>query len=191
MPTKITFLPALMMAFLAVFSTSSCQEPCDFSPYSLYQYNWKLLELENSGAEPIIEYNSSISKEHFGLRIKYEMPIAGQLKTCPDNYYEFYDPVVEVTVYAMQDFDDTHPAGVSLNDYFIARNLSDRTNLPYYKPISESLSAFIKYSYNSVGTVDLILIQPPGHQGPFQFKVQLKFSYQDPIIISSRTITFY
>ena len=191
MPNKYTFLPALMMAFLAIFSISSCQEPCDFSPYQIDQSNWKLLELENSGVEPIIEYNSSISKEHFGIRIQYKMNIAGKLKSCPDNYYEFYNPVVEVIVYAMQDFDDTHAAGVSLNDYFIVRNLSDRTNLPYYKPISESLSAFVKYSYNSVGMVDLILIQPPGHQGPFQFKVKLKFSYQDPIIISSRTITFY
>ena len=190
MPTKATCLPALMMAFWSIIGFSNCFPfpAYDYVPVNVDYYNWNLFELDNSGAEPIIEYLSSASKEHFGLRIQYEMPIVEKHE---DYSPEFNSPVIEVMVYAMQDFDDTHSAGVSLNNYFIVRNLSDRTNLPYYKPISESLDAFIKYTYNPVGTVDLILIQPPGHQGPFQFKVKLKFTYLDPVILSSRTITFY
>ena len=197
MPTKVTFLPALMMAFLAILSSNGCEETCDIGPPNVEQSAWGLYELNNSGSEPTREYNNSAPKETFGLRIHYYMPISRVPKSCPDNYYEFQNPVTEVIVYAMQDLDSTHIAGASLNNYFIVRNQSLQTNLPFYKSIPESIDAFIKYPYNligavgAVGAVDLIMVHPPVNPGKYQFKVKLKFTRSDSITLESRLITLY
>jgi hypothetical protein len=187
MPTKVTFLPAFTWAILAIITFSQCGEICDFSPVQLEQYNWNLIELNNSGVEPAIENGNSGSKESFGLRLQFEMTPYSE-PACPENYYEIPNPVTELSIYAVQDFDQTHPAGALLNNYFVVRRNNTKTKLPEYKLISESTDVFNKYNGTYI-EVDYILAQPPENPGAYQFKLKLKFSNSDSTILSSRLFT--
>jgi hypothetical protein len=187
MPTKVNFLPAFTWAILAIITFSQCGEICDFSPPRLEQTNWKLVELNNSGVEPTIEYDNICPKESFGLRLQYTMTTYSE-PSCPDNYFEIVNPVTEFNIYTAQDFDQTHPAGSILNDYFLVRSLNTHTKLSEYKSISASMDLFNKYNGPNV-EIDYLLVQPPEQPGDYQFKVKLKFSNPDSAILSSRLIT--
>ena len=187
MPTKVIFLLTFTWTILAMITFSNCWPKCDIPPRILETYNWKLLELNNSGVEPNIEYSHIGSKESFGLRLKFEMT-PYNLSECPDNYYEIPNPVIELSIYALQDFDQTHPAGTLLNDYFVVRSINPKTKLPNYKLISESMDVFNKYNGSYVD-VDYILVHPPEQIGAYQFKVKLKFSNSDSTTVSSRLFT--
>jgi hypothetical protein len=187
MPTKVTFLHAFTWTILAIITLSNCGEPCDFSPPQLEQYNWKLIELNNSGSEPEIESGNSGSKESFGLRLQFEMTPYNSPE-CPDNYYELLNPVIEFSIYAAQDFDQTHPAGALLNDYFVVRSINTQSKLPEYISISASMHVFYQVS-NSYVEVDCILVHPPEHLGSYQFKVKLRFSNSESTTLSSRLFT--
>ncbi len=187
MPIKVTFLHAFTWAILAMITFSHCGPPCDYPPRQLEQYNWNLIEINNSGVEPEIEYGNSGSKESFGLRLQFEMD-AYNSPECPDNYYELLNPVIEFSIYAAQDFDQTHPAGALLNDYFVVRRVNTQSKLPEYLPISASLDAFYKVSSNYI-EVDYILVHPPEYLGAYQFNVKLRFSNSESTTVSSRLFT--
>jgi hypothetical protein len=192
MPAKVTRISVFLIAILEILTFSQCGEICDFSPPLLKRSNWELIELDNSGAEPQKVNNNSVSKEIFGLGIQYKSEIYRNVKSCPDKYYEFSNPVTEVFVYTLQDFDQTKPAGALINDYFTVHNRSKQTNLPYYKSIEASvLDAFSTYDNTGQGEVDLILVNPPENPGTYQFKVKLKLASSDSIILESRLITLY
>jgi hypothetical protein len=187
MPTKVTFLLTFTWTILAMITFSHCGPPCDIEPGILERSNWKLIELNNSGVEPNIEYGNSGSKESFGLRLQFEMS-GSRGSECPENYYENLNPVIEFSISAEQDFDQTHPAGALLNDYFVVRSINTLSKLPEYKAISTTIDIFNKFTVSYV-EVDYILVHPPEYLGAYQFNVKLRFSNSESTTVSSRLFT--
>ncbi len=187
MPIKVTFLHAFTWTILALITFSHCHPLCDNPSLPLERSNWKLLELNNSGVEPEIEYGNSGLKESFGLRLQFEMSGNGDSE-CPKIYNENLNPVIEFSIYAAQDFDQTHPAGALLNDYFVVRRINTLSKLPEYKAISTTIDIFNKF-YVSYVEVDYILVHPPEYLGAYQFNVKLRFSNSESTTVSSRLFT--
>lgn len=195
MPTLKTRLFAIPIALCIVFSQIYCYDDCyqSFSP-EFKQTNWELIALDNSGKEPISLTTNKAPMNAFGLGILYTTYISAyqnNLKCGSEPQHSIYGNLVtNVLITCLQDFDPSHPAGVSLNNYFKELTYTPSTNLPSYTEVSTA--GFNKYT-KTYREVDFIMVQPPDHPGNYQFKVCLFFDYHPKCDSSFTTpvITLY
>lgn len=135
MPTKTTRLCAIPIALLVIFSQIHCVSECDaVSSPSFTQSNWQLIALDNSGKEPVLLTSNKAPINAFGLGITYTTRITSYEKGLECGFEPELHPnvagVTKVLITCLQDFDLSHPAGVSLNDYFKELTYTPSTNLP-------------------------------------------------------------
>ncbi|HEY6160562.1 MAG TPA: hypothetical protein VI112_05045, partial [Bacteroidia bacterium] len=88
-------------------------------------------------------------------------------------HYLKTDPLLSFTVSALQRFDSTHPAGTSLNEYFLA---GSGTSVYTLASSSSSLFSFpgkgkTSWQYDQY----VVLMQPPDSAGTYQFVVDAVF----------------
>ncbi len=179
MPTLKTKLFAIPIALWVIFSQIQCiADECEgISNPWFEQSNWQLIALDNNGEKPVPLTTNKAPMNAFGLGIKHATTITEFKKGLECGFEpELYPPggVTKVLITCSQDFDPSHPAGVSLNDYFRAFTYSPSTNLPSYAEVSTA--NFNKYSETNQ-EVDFIMVQPPDHPGNYQFNVCLFFDY--------------
>jgi hypothetical protein len=196
MPAKKSVLFLLPIVLLVMFSQIQCSvPPCDAVPNPIIkQINWQLIAIDNSGKEPVPVSANKAPLSAFGLGIIYtsipDSIFGGAQKK---NFDCGFKPdistgrVGNILITCLQDVDPSHPAGVSLNDYFRVR---ERTNPPNYNPIT--IDVFHVYAYPK-GEVDLVMVQPPDHPGDYQFHVNLYLdqTYKSDTTYSIPVITLY
>ena len=195
MPTKKSRLFFVPIALWVIFSQINCSSECDGVERPWFkQSNWQLIAVDNRGKEPIPATENKAPMNAFGLGIMYTTTITQYMRGLECGFEPQLSPfgnrVTKILITCLQDFDPSHPAGVSLNDYFRALTYSPSTNLPSY---TEVLTAnFNKYSKTN-NEVDFIMVQPPDHPGDYQFNVRLFFKNgpQDDSTYTTPVITLY
>ena len=195
MPTKKTLLIVLPIFLLAILCLTCCVSPCaDVGNPKFEQSNWQLIALDNNGKKPVPLTTNKAPINAFGLGITYTTTIIEWEKGLECGFetelYPYGVGVTKVLITCQQDFDPSHPAGVSLNDYFKELTHAPSTNLPSYAEVSTA--NFNKYSKTNQ-EVDFIMVQPPDHPGDYQFNVCLSFGYSPKCDTSFTTpvITLY
>lgn len=197
MPSKKSILFLLPIVLLVMFSQIQCVPPCDAVPSPIIkQTNWRLIALDNSGKAPVTVSTNMAPMSAFGLGVIYNSipdSIYGDQQNSFDCGFKPHvssGRVTEILITCSQDFDPSHPAGVSLNDYFKQFTYNTSPNLTSYAEISTE--AFNVASYPT-GEVDFAMIQPPNQPGNYQFKVTLFFEYstKSDSIYSTPVITLY
>ena len=196
MPTRKTLLIVLPIFLLAILCLTNCFPPCVDAPNPQFKHSdWKLIAFDNSGKEPVLLTSNKAPINAFGLGITYTTTITGYEKGLECGFepelYPFSGVFTKVLITCLQDFDPSHPAGVSLNDYFKELTYTPSTNLPSYAEISTA--SFYKYTKKTYNEVDFIMVQPPDHPGNYQFNLCLSFDYSSKCDLTSTTpvITFY
>lgn len=195
MPTLKTRLFAILITLWVILSQIHCVSECDAVSRPWFeQSNWQLIALDNSGKEPVLLTSNKAPINAFGLGITYTTRITGYEKGLKCGFepelYPYGDDVTKILITCQQDFDPSHSAGVSLNDYFKELTHAPSTNLPSYAEVSTA--NFNKYSKTNQ-EVDFIMVQPPDHPGDYQFNVCLSFGYSPKCDTSFTTpvITLY
>ncbi len=196
MPAKKSVLIILPIFLLVIISLTHCVSPCaDVGNPVFEQSNWQLIALDNNAKKPVPLTTNKAPMNAFGLGITYTTKIIVWEKglECgfePELYYTYGDGITKILITCLQDFDPSHPAGVSLNDYFRALTYSHSTNLPSYTEVLTS--NFNKYSKTN-NEVDFIMVQPPDHPGNYQFNVRLFFddSSKSDSSFTTPVITLY
>jgi len=195
MHTLKTRLFAVPIALWIAFSQIHCVSDCDAaSSPEFKQTNWELIALDNSGKAPIPLTTNKAPMIAFGLGLLYTTYFSAY----ENNLKCGFEPqlslngnrVTNLRITCLQDFDPSHPAGVSLNDYFKELTFTPSTNLPSYAEVS--MASFNKYT-KSYNEVDFIMVQPPDHPGNYQFNVRLFFnsSSKSDSIYTTPVITLY
>ncbi len=195
MPTLKTKLFAIPIALWVIFSQIHCVSDCDAaSSPEFEQSNWQLVTLDNSGKEPIPLTTNKALMNAFGLGILYTTYISAYENNLKCGFEpqlsSFGNRVTNLRITCLQDFDPSHPAGVSLNDYFKEITYTPSTNLPSYTEVSTA--SFNKYSKTNK-EVDFIMVQPPDHPGNYEFNLCLFFDYSAKcsLTFSTPVITLY
>jgi hypothetical protein len=192
MPVKKSILILLPIVLLIMFSQIECSvSPCESVPNpSIKQTNWKLIAIDDCGKAPVPVSANKAPLLSFGLGIIYDStPDAGNQAGFDCGFKPDISSgrVTKILITCLQDFDPSHPAGVSLNDHFRVR---ERTNPPSYNSIV--IDVFNVYSY-PMREVDLVMVQPPDHPGDYQFHVNLYLdqTYKSDTTYSTPVITLY
>lgn len=178
MPGAKTRLFAVPIALWVIFSQINCSSECDGVERPWFkQSNWQLIAVDNRGKEPIPATENKAPMNAFGLRILYTLMVTAfpeGLECGLDPQIYPFEGVTNMRITCLQDFDPSHPAGVSLNDYFKELTYTPTTNVPAYTVVSTAnLNHYSKTNYE----VDFIMVQPPDHPGNYQFNVRLFFKY--------------
>ncbi len=178
MPGAKTRLFAVPIALWVIFSQINCSSECDGVNRTWYQQlNWQLIAVDNRGKEPVPATANKAPMHAFGLGILYASRITAfreglDCGLAPQIYP--FEGVTDVRITCLQDFDASHPAGVSLNDCFKELTYTPTTHIPSYTAVSgANLNNYSKTNYE----VDFIMVQPPAHPGDYQFNVRLFFKY--------------
>ncbi len=194
MPTKTIRLLAVPIALWVIFSQIKCVPYCEGKNNPRFaQTNWQLIAIDNSGEKPVPATGNKASLNAFGLGIRYASVAVSFLVGFECGFEPELDVppgVTNVLITCLQDFDASHPAGVSLNNYFKEIKYKPSTNLPLYAAISTE--SFNKYS-NPTGEIDFVMVQPPNQPGNYQFKMKLFFgnSTKSDSIYTTPVITLY
>ena len=118
-----------------------------------YDYRWSSFKIANINAgmdRPDKTTLDSIPVDSFGFRLRFEHErVASLLRDLSINntyatrcraMYTNVDSIKSITIYTKNQFDITHPAGSSINDYFLVRP----TDFFYYSP---------EYQYTDISNI--------------------------------------
>ena len=150
--------------------------------------SFSVSNLDNSGRNTFITTTDSVLKKAYGIRLHLVREIFVTNKSpqyifiqsayadSPPIYYHDYlplDSIVSMQIFTINDFDDFHPAGSEITDYFkVYQNYS-------FTPIKEYLNKASKiYSHLSdlQVDIDMLLMTAPIINTKHQFKIQIKLS---------------
>ncbi len=123
----------------------------------------------------------TVESDGYVLRINYESDQTAFNAVDDEHRYQPGNKPTSILVTALQPFDSTHPAGTSLNGYFI--------NGPGTGSTCERILEEFPYTddFNPTHVPDdLWLMVPPDNSGPFRFVVEMHF---DNGIIARDTTT--
>ncbi|HTF04037.1 MAG TPA: hypothetical protein VK826_08425 [Bacteroidia bacterium] len=113
---------------------------------------------------------NSVGDTGYVLRINYTSDQAEFYAVNDNNTYELANKPVSIAVTSLQSFDATHPAGTSLNDYFMAGpGINSRT-----EDVVDGFANTQDY-YPTHDPDDLWLQVPPENTGPYKFIVEMVF----------------
>lgn len=176
------------------------------SKYDNYLYeviDVKLGNADNSGEEAVLSTLDSLQKKSYSIQLEYTMKLTGEdgdhIVEGESGYANEYK-VSTFNIYSLDSFDINHPAGTSLNDYF----LFSRGGVNDEYKSSNTISSIVGTgnigggNYNGGGpNVDswnseqyLILMQPPINNGNYTFIVEITQS-NNTILSDTTTIKLY
>lgn len=185
---KIRKIIFLLLFPLVAEVVVSC---CDCSDYILTQlfYTNKTItvtNLDNGGPEIKETVVPVVTKTAYGLRAVIQTEKLACIKTCPslfigsayafkcgcgpDYQYSPKDTIISIKVFTEKDFDDSHPAGAEISDYFKVFKPYLFSDINHYLVNQENV--FVGYK-EIVVTFDLLLMTPPASGVQHQFRIEV------------------
>ena len=140
---------------------------------------FQLENADNSGATPITSISDSVPMLAYAI----EMTLFHELRHKPagdpyDNSFENEDRLISLNIRSLQDFDITHPANTSLNEYFLTQ-LSSMSTIDRFVTIGEigrgDLSGY-NYIDSWTSLQYFFLMKPPSVPGTKSFVVEIGLS---------------
>ncbi|MEM1003530.1 MAG: DUF5034 domain-containing protein [Bacteroidota bacterium] len=148
-----------------------------------------LENLDNSGATAQVDSSGQILRTAYGLRVSVQRSenicvrssptlfvhsaYAYDCHCPPPEKFTSLDSIVSINIKTLNEFDDTHPAGTNINDYFNILWFRD------YMPL-ESFNFGLIYlpvdPINEDWMADIMLLVPPPERGTHQFEVAIELS---------------
>ena len=165
----------------------SCYGCTKYSPYVYKVTAVHLVNVDNSGNSPLDDSTGPIATRAYGIHMKYTSQLYGPNKNAdPDGgTYVLASPLTVFTIYSSTDFDSTHPAGASLNDYFLYGESFDQPSAPFSldSALAGGWVMSTGQSFAQTGTSQpwesdnyLFLMQPPAAPGYRTFLVNIRFA---------------
>lgn len=196
-----------MKSYTIFFLTSLFLLLLSCSKYSDYLYeviDVKTDNADNTGNEPISLAIDSISKNAYAIQLEYTMTYKGTNGNHDVEYESSFKNEYSVSafnVYSLENFDANHPAGTSLNEYFLVSQGS-----PYGQyNSSNTITSIIGTGNIGSGKLEenggpsfsnwtskqfLILMQPPTNSGSYSFVVEITQT-NNTTISDTTTIILY
>jgi len=152
-------------------------------PFNYIITGLKLYNANNSGRAPVDASTNDISAKVYGIRLEFTKELTNPEQYHNDeSYYYPMNPVTSFTVTSLSDFDNAHPAGSALNNYFLYGNntyiVSEKDSISYHIN-DKSIGSTYQWSYGLPDTWQsndyLFLKQPPAYFGNRSFVIHLKF----------------
>lgn len=136
-----------------------------------YQTNGIVLENYNNCGDFIVPATTPVGDSCYVLRLNYTSDQTAFNGVNDNNTYEPGNLPTSISIYSVQQFDSLHPAGSSLNSYFIAG--------PRIGSVAEDIVndfAETQDFYPTHDPDDLWLMKSPAANGYYQFVVRLDFN---------------
>ncbi len=129
----------------------------------------KLTHNDNAGAY-LVTAGTSVGDSAYVLRINYVSDLTGFYAVDNNNTYAGLNVPVSVEIFSLQNFDSLHPAGVSLNEYFIA-------GPGIGSSVNDVVAEFpdTRDYYPTHDPDDLWLMKGPQTPGAYKFVVKMVF----------------
>lgn len=178
----------LLFPFIANLVISCCH--ClDTEIHHFTNKTISVINLDNSGKEPLETSSGSVIKTAYGIRVKLtrekivridkpkiilvEAAYANYCHCPPPDEFMPNDSIVAIRVMSLTDFNSSHPANTDVSTYF-------KVYAPYSFTTSDDFakatSAIFFDETELQVTFNLLLMTPPDLSGPHQFKVQIVLS---------------
>jgi len=174
---------AHVLLFFVVCGFYGCSK---HAPYSYKITALELYNVDNSGISPVDASTPDIVAKAYAIRLEYTDMLSGSTAgTEPyESGYLLTNKVTSFVVWSLTGFDASHPAGVSLNDYFLygirttavrsGDTIEDDLNLGYIAPGYRSDTPAEGQPWKSSDY--LVLMQPPANPGPRSFVINIGFA---------------
>ncbi|MFK7908214.1 MAG: DUF5034 domain-containing protein [Chitinophagales bacterium] len=199
----------LILTFLQigtlVLTTSCCEDE--------YIYFWSELYLsnvDNRGERPITAEENRLPAIAYaiGMSMAYDFvhqtsPLNGfsnsaYAYSCAESYQR-NDTIEAVRIRALSDFDEFHPAGTDLTDFFAAKTRGTVTAFSSTEEKTEhaiAVSSFVENvnesePYYILTDFDLFLLESPSQETAFQFIVEVELSNEKILVDTTESIILY
>lgn len=157
-----------------------CMSACKKGVIDYYTTGIVLENYDNCG-DFIRPAGDTVGQWCYVVRVNYKSDQTAFNGVNNDDRYSPANLPVSVLIYALQPFNAQHPAGASLNEYFVAGprlNASAQDIVTYF--------ADTKDFYPTHEPDDLWLMMPPDSPGRYSFVVRMEFN--DGAVVSDTTI---
>ncbi len=151
---------------VALFFAASCQR-------GVITYNTNGIVLENydNCGDFIIPSADTIGDSCYVIRINYQSDQTAFNGVNDNNTYEPGNLPTSIVIYSLQQFDSLHPAGSSLNSYFIAGPGLGSTAQDIVTEFAQTQDFYPTHDPD-----DLWLMKAPATTGVYSFVVRLDFN---------------
>ncbi|MEO8149709.1 MAG: DUF5034 domain-containing protein [Bacteroidia bacterium] len=153
---------------------------------------------DNSGNKPIDALTDSVSKKAFAIKLELTMELreSGKNTDSYESNYANEDRLISLNVYSLTNFDTTHQAGISLNDYFLVSSGGTYTTGSTIQRQVEN--GTIGEGRGSQGSIQdswtsneyLILMSEPQTTGNYSFVVEIGMSDGRHLIDTTAVILY-
>ena len=150
-------------------------------PYKYVIVGVELFNEDNSGTAPVDVTSNGIPAKAYAMRLEFtsELLNTGDYHN-DESYYSLQNPVKSFNVTSLSDFDNSHPAGTSLNNYFLygqnTYKISVQDSIPYHvvrQSIGSGGSQWAQRSNTWKTSDHLLLMQPPVYYGNRSFVIDM------------------
>lgn len=179
---KVVFI---LLTGLVISIIDSCCGGCDIMDNFYYSISdFSAIHIDNSGKKPveITTADKTVLKEAYGIRLTFTskqtdasllphvslIPSAYALSCEPCDTWHAKDSVISVHITTMNDFDDRHPAGSDVSEYFRVKENNSYLTLDKYFATN--------YKFRSSHCVDCLLMTAPAITGEHQFQTEARLS---------------
>ena len=195
---KILFFLVVPLLIELVAACCDCPEPV------LKQYTHKtfaVTELDNSQADAMESPTDTIDKNALGIRLMLEYEklamaiplrfrcmntaVAFSCRCPPETAYEPKDSITSLKIYTLFDFDNTHPGGSDITEYFF--QYKNNSYLAIVN-IMHALNSTLRYENDFNQSIDLLLMHAPPASSNQQFQVILDLSDGRQITLTTAKI---
>jgi hypothetical protein len=160
---------------VALLCCTSCkQDVIAYTTTGIYLENY-----DNCG-DFIRPSSDSIGDSCYVIRVNYESDQTEFNGVNDNNTYQPQNLPTSIFIYALQQFDSLHPAGSSLNEYFIAGPGSESTAEDIITGFPETQDFYPTHDPD-----DLWLMQSPATTGTYSFVIRMGFN--DGVVASDTT----
>ena len=199
------FAILLLLQLSILFLATSC---CD----ELYTYQWSSLfvyNLDNRGENPQFSEETRFPAIAYGIGLSLDFELvhnqpcfnglvnSAYATSCEESYTP-NDTISDIRIYALSDFDESHPAGTPLSDYFaadkrryVASYSSREEKLAQAVPISSFIEDHQQNNFYLFTDFDLFLLREPTLDSVFQFVVEVELVSQTVLIDTTESVILY
>jgi hypothetical protein len=170
----------VLIFFLLYFMITGCQP---HKPYRFVIVGVDLYNEDNSGTAPVEVTTGDIPAKAYAMRLEFTDVLLNPDEYHNDeSYYSLQNPVKSFNVTSLSDFDNSHPAGSSLNSYFLygahSYKVSFQDSIRYH--ITQTSMGRGSFSYRNKPPANtwkindyLLLMQPPAYFGTRSFVINM------------------
>lgn len=160
---------------VVVFCSGSCKK-------GVITYNTNGIVLENydNCGDFIVPASGPVGDSCYVIRVNYQSDQTAFNGVNDNNTYEPGNLPTSIAIYSLQQFDSLHPAGSSLNSYFIAGPGIESAAQDIVTDFAETQDFYPTHDPD-----DLWLMKSPATNGVYSFVVRLDFN--DGVVVSDTT----